>query len=173
MTPKPLTTIRIERYSEGDTHDEITVSTALERAADDNVEWAAFGPPTDEDLHEALTYLRGVFGRLAAVAGDWITAEARWHGCKAYSVPLDGEGRVVEIGDPSAFAIDVRGVDGGDACGLTPVGLVRNHRNPNRIADYPTVYFHVPNAHVKLWIKRVKHWLAEIDATDDAGGPTS
>lgn len=158
MTAKSLTTLVIEHDQPDGDHYQISVGTGLEVAFDDDALWEQYGDPGRDELDEALTYLRGVLGRLTAVAGDWILAEARDHGCRRYFRTRDVSGREVDIGDPAAVDLD----SAGDGCAISPWDLVRYLGH----CSYPRVYFYVPPKHGKAWVKRIQRWLAEIDATD-------
>ena len=80
---KSLTTLAIE-HDHLDGHNQISVCTGLEVASDDAAAWAEYGDSGKEDVDVALAYLRGVLGRLAAIAADGMAAEAHDHRCRRY-----------------------------------------------------------------------------------------
>jgi hypothetical protein len=166
MTPKSLTTIRIRLNKDIDEdgldnpHHEIGLGMGLELAADDEAEWQRYGAPEDAAVREALTYVSGVFGRVVALAYDWLEGEARAHGCRDRFVFRGELCAVVDYDDPSVEDVDRVG----RSCHMSPWDLVRT---PEGFQTYPNLCLYVPANRSKVWIARVQQWLAEIDATDE------
>jgi hypothetical protein len=141
-------TVQVDKYDGQVKHSEITVSSVLYHAIEDDTA-ADFGHPTVNQVMAAAVQVAGVLARVALEAQLWVTYEAQRCGC-----PQRME--ISEYGDLNHHWVDVCSIRGPESM-LWPSA---------DLGDSPCFWINVPDKSVDVWLGRVRGWLQAAITAD-------